>query len=198
MTKLSENIEKARRLVGEFYDGTTSREDERWLKSFFCSVDATQLPEGMRDDAELFRLVDDEASKAVDIVPEDLERRIRSVMSDETVVAPVRRRSRILSFSVWAGTAAAVMVLVFTVLPFNRYDAVNVYDSLVASAEIDEDGYYEITDEEDAARLIAHAMGKAGEKMAVAQATLSKTDTKVKTIEEIINKILNHKSLKTS
>lgn len=199
MTNISKNIiDKAKLLVDSFYSGEISPEDEKWLKSFFSSADNSQLPDDMKDDAEIFRLLDIASVTAEDSVPEDLEQRLRSIMKDDKSESP-KSKGVILRYMAWAGTAAAAILLILNMIPSERQsDVIGTQYEMVAAAQTDEDGYYEITDADEAARLIAETMAMASDKLTMANTAISKTDKKVKTINETINKILNHKSLKTS
>lgn len=199
MTNISKNIiDKARALVDSFYSGEISPEDEKWLKSFFSSAENSQLPDDMKDDAEIFRLLDVASVKAEDSVPDDLEGRLRSIMKDDESESP-KSKGLILRYMTWAGAAAAVIMLVLNIIPSHRQSDMIVTDyELIATAQVDEDGYYEINDADAAAKIIAETMGMASEKLSKASSAISKTNQKVKTIDETINKMLNHKSLKTS
>lgn len=200
MTNISKNIiDKAKLLVDSFYSGEISPEDEMWLKSFFTSADNSQLPDDMAVDAEIFRMLNDESVKAEDSVPDDLEERLRLIMKDEPTTEVSKRKGVMIRYMAWAGAAAAAIILALNIIPSTRQsDVIGISYGPIATAQIDEDGYYEITDADEAARLIAETMAMASDKLTKANTAISKTDKKVKTINETINKMLNHKSLKTS
>ncbi len=63
------NITQVRTLLNNFYDGTSTEEQEQALRDYFAST--TDLPDDLRADADIFR-----AMSATHTVPADLEQRI--------------------------------------------------------------------------------------------------------------------------
>ncbi|MDE5568290.1 MAG: hypothetical protein K2J12_07590 [Muribaculaceae bacterium] len=198
MTNFSENIERARRIIGFYYDGTSTPEDLTWVKQYFSTVDIDDLPDNLKEDAEIFKMIEKENSEIEDAVPDNLEGRIRAIMTEEPRVS---KKGIILRFVAWTSAAAALVILLLNILPLglqNNMLQIGGESLAVLINEPDEDGYVQITDAEDAAKIIAGSMNLAGETMDVVYERVSKTDNKMKKLDDKINKILNHKSLKAS
>ena len=204
MTHLSENnIEKAHRIVEAYYAGVSTPAELSWVNDYFRTVSLSELPEDLRSDAEIFTLMDMADQEIETSVPDDLEDRIKSVMiGDESAgTSHARKRGLILRFGVWSSAAAAVILMIVGIISFNnKSDDLRIGGELVASLENapDEDGYVEITDATDAARIIAATMKIADYKITTAYSPVKSANDKMKKIDDKLNKILNHKSLKAS
>lgn len=95
------NIEKARHLLQQYYDGTATADELSVLKQYF--VEADHLPADLRSDAAIFRAMDKRRPAAP---PVDLAQRIAAA----TVDSPRHR----FSFNWKVGlSAAAAVALVF-------------------------------------------------------------------------------------
>lgn len=126
MNTLSENmVNKARQLLKRFYDGETSQEDVRNLNEFFANTDAEKLPEDMRDDAEIFKLMAIETKALEEDVPDGLEDSIRSIIGKES------KKPRVIKFVPWISVAAAAIVIfILTVLPIWKTSEITHNDLL--------------------------------------------------------------------
>lgn len=202
MTNFSDNIERARRIIGFYYDGNSTPEDLTWVKSFLCSVDKDKLPEDLKIEAEIFGLIDRKSSEIEKNIPEDLENRIRAIWEEEPQARKIRPgKGVILKFMTWASVAAALVVLLINILPLGQQNntlQIGGESLAVLINEPDEDGYVEITDAEDAALIISSSLNLAGKSIDEAYTPLSKAALKINKIDDKLNKILNHKSLKAS
>lgn len=202
MTNFSDNIERARRIIGFYYDGNSTPEDLTWVKSFLCSVDKDKLPEDLKIEAEIFGLIDCESSEIEKNIPEDLENRIRAIWEEEPHARKIRPgKGVILKFMTWTSVAAALVVLLINILPLGQQNntlQIGGVSLAVLINEPDEDGYVEITDAEDAALIISSSLNLAGKSIEEAYTPVSKAALKINKIDDKLNKILNHKSLKAS
>lgn len=202
MTNFSDNIERARRIIGFYYDGNSTPEDLTWVKSFLCSVDKDKLPEDLKIEAEIFGLIDRKSSEIEKNIPEDLENRIRAIWEEEPQARKIRPgKGVILKFMTWASVAAALVVLLINILPLGQQNntlQIGGESLAVLINEPDEDGYVEITDAEDAALIISSSLSLAGKSIDEVYTPVSKAALKINKIDDKLNKILNHKSLKAS
>lgn len=206
MTNFSDNIERARRIIGLYYDGNSTPEDLTWVKSFLCSVDKDKLPEDLKIEAEIFGLIDCESPEIEKNIPEDLENRIRAIWEEEPQARKIRPghlcgKGVILKFMTWASVAAALVVLLINILPLGQQNntlQIGGESLAVLINKPDEDGYVEITDAEDAALIISSSLSLAGKSIDEVYTPVSKAALKINKIDDKLNKILNHKSLKAS
>ena len=202
MTNFSDNIERARRIIGFYYDGTSTPEDLTWVKNFLCSVDRNELPEDLKTEAEIFGLIGRENSEIDRSIPENLEGRIRAIMIDEGQSQKHKNgKSVILRFIAWTSAAAALVALLLNILPIGQQNnmlQIGGESLAVLINDPDEDGYVEITDPEDAALIISSSLNLAGKSIDGAYTPVSKAAQKMNKIDDKLNKILNYKSLKAS
>ena len=202
MTNFSENIERARRIIGFYYDGTSTPEDLTWIKSFLCSADKDELPEELKIETEIFGLMDCENSEIDKSIPENLEGRIRAIWQDEPLTHKNKStKTVILRFMAWTSAAAAIVILLLNILPLGQQNnmlQIGGESLAVLINDPDEDGYVEITDAEDAALIISSSLNLAGKSIDGAYTPVSKAALKMNKIDDKLNKILNHKSLKAS
>lgn len=113
MKTLSENMAtEIKQMLKRFYDGDASQEDIRTLNEFFANTDAEELPEDMRDDADIFKIMAIETKALEEDVPDGLEDSIRSVIDIEP------KKPRTIKFMPWISVAAAaIIIFILTVLP---------------------------------------------------------------------------------
>ena len=198
MTNFSENIERARRIIGFYYDGISTPEDLTWVKQYFSTVYIDDLPDNLKEDAEIFKMIEVENSEIEDAVPDNLEGRIRAIMTEEPRVS---KKVIILRFVAWTSAAAALVILLLNILPLGQQNnmlQIGGESLAVLINDPDEDGYVEITDPEDAALIISSSLNLAGKSIDDAYTPVSKAALKMNKIDDKLNKILNHKSLKAS
>lgn len=101
----------------------------------------------------------------------------------------------------WASVAAALVVLLINILPLGQQNntlQIGGESLAVLINKPDEDGYVEITDAEDAALIISSSLSLAGKSIDEVYTPVSKAALKINKIDDKLNKILNHKSLKAS
>lgn len=106
------NTQEISRLLGKYYNGESSEEEEQQIKRFF---EAGNIPAELEDDSELFRYYAD--SFSVPAASADLEERIISAI-DDNMQPKVFVRSR-LFFAVMS-IAAGLLVLVSSYLFLTR------------------------------------------------------------------------------
>lgn len=202
MNNFTKDIERARQIIVEYYDGQSTPDDLSWVKLFLASVEIDRLPSDLKSDAEIFRIMNADVSAIECSVPDNLEERIRALITEAPMAEnQSSRKGVVLRFVAWASAAAAAILLIISVFSFSQQpDGLKIGGEVVAALETepDEDGYIEISNANDAEKIISGSMNLATEKMEVAYNSVTKTDNKIKKIDAKLNKILNNKSLKTS
>ncbi|MDE6702684.1 MAG: hypothetical protein K2K00_03290 [Muribaculaceae bacterium] len=156
------------------------------------------MPDNLKEDAEIFKMIEVENSEIEDAVPDNLEGRIRAIMTEEPRVS---KKVIILRFVAWTSAAAALVILLLNILPLGQQNnmlQIGGESLAVLINDPDEDGYVEITDPEDAALIISSSLNLAGKSIDDAYTPVSKAALKMNKIDDKLNKILNHKSLKAS
>lgn len=101
------------RLIADWYDGATSREEEMEIINFFRDTDPVTLPEALRQEAEVFATISDLSAECPD--KELLAEIEAEVAREQSVAKPRRLGLRLVS----AAVAASVAVLLIVGLSHN-------------------------------------------------------------------------------
>jgi hypothetical protein len=99
-----ENIAEIRKMLDRFYAGETTLEEEKKLQDYFS---AARIPEEMIPDKDLFRSLGNATDSVV--VPEELNQKILSVISEQEKKVIRTRRISVFSLS---GLAAGLLVVI--------------------------------------------------------------------------------------
>lgn len=115
-------LAEAERLRRRFYDGTSTRDEERRLARF---VESDGLPASWQTDREVLRALTAAAGENTPSLPEGFEQRVRAALAGTPDASPLplpgataRRSRRPWRAALWAGAAAAVLTL--ALLPWGR------------------------------------------------------------------------------
>lgn len=113
---MNDELNRIEFLLERYYAGETDRDETAELSAFFRKCVPSQLPPGLRADAEMFILLEDERSSLEASVPESVESDIRSIIGN--LEAGPRRHPRLLRYlpRVAACAAAAGLLVWFSVM----------------------------------------------------------------------------------
>lgn len=163
-TSLSPTEARLRQLLGNYFLGLTSPDEEEELRASLRQISPDDADRAFRDDAELFLAINDAAS-SLPPVPEGFEAalasHIDSLAADEA--AHKRRlwpslRPRIYAW-ISAGVAAAVAGILFFSPLSAPYTADTTPSEMIATTDGDRSyEIVEITDPEKAQRLVGRSL----------------------------------------
>lgn len=240
MKPLSNEILEIRSLLDRFYDGKSTPEEESALREFFVGADTDSLPADLRDDARLFKAMNEAVVSAADAVPDDLESKLLAIIDEN--IPDKSHRGRVLRPLSWI-SAAATVALLLMLLPLKHDDAIDdipsaglvaenkveviITDTSLVVAQPDNDAngisleipkpsqqsqmanadvakesagepadpYREIDDPEEAARIMADAISLLGEKLAVADRSVKKSENKINDIRTTIKNVFGDEKI---
>lgn len=110
------DIDRARHLMKRFYDGTTSIDEERKLRSFFAS-NVTCLPDDLADDARVIDLLDRTSPADSDL--NAFAESYIDTLADKTAQMRKHRKLRLL----YTAAAAAAIAAIFVIAPLWNHPA---------------------------------------------------------------------------
>lgn len=148
-----------RRLLHKYYEGESTPEEESLLVSYFKFTPDDEIPEDLSDDVILFRSLSTLSSEISDLeIPDDLFERI-SLVSNAPLASSSRNLERKWMRRIAYVVAAACVVLLLYSgnqhLPFNnKPEGIATMTANVSDAHISDDGFIEITDPEEAEKIM--------------------------------------------
>lgn len=169
------NISEIRELLDRYYDGNTTEAEEMTLREYFTRED--DIPADLEADRLMFKNI---TASPEQEIPEGLSERLQAKIDEwdasEKAAKETRKRIRIPRFSVIAGIAASLLVLISIGIYLQRPI------TPTATEPTPEEAYAQT---EKALRIFANAIDKSMEQIETVEETSAKVNRQ-------INRQLNH------
>lgn len=148
-----------RSLLHKYYEGESTPEEESLLVSFFKVTPEGEIPEDLSDEVILFRSLSMLNSEISDLeIPDDLFERISSVSNAPLASSSRNFERKWMRRIAYVVAAACVVLLLYhgtQYLPFNhKPEGIATMTANVSDAHLSEDGFIEITDPEEAEKIM--------------------------------------------
>ena len=213
-------IQQIRLLLDKFYDGTCSHDEELALRDFFSAADPDSLPADMLAERKLFSAIGNADRQICDMAPQKMIEDCLT-QADTRKKNPDRRHVRLQSgkrrpLMLWLSATAAAMIAIAVILmpKFHRSETIEIHDAfaenftptvidttkpvetkVVKSDLIDSEPYAIIDNQEEARRLVAETMALIGDRMTLANNTISKSREKINSINTTVKNILKNEKI---
>ncbi len=182
------NLNNLRQLLHKYYEAETTPEEEKLIISLFSEIQAEDIPEDLAEDRLLFLSMNEllptqPELEAPDDLFENIHRKISETSGEQSTNTKGKWKKRLL-YPVGIAAACIVLAIIFnpsetTNSEIESTEPINQYVAKIGIHPNTDDGYFEITDQEEAkeiileiGRLLANNSTKAKEATQMVESTV--------------------------
>ncbi len=182
------NLNNLRQLLHKYYEGETTPEEEKLIITLFSEIPAEDIPEDLAEDRLLFLSMNEllptqPELEAPDDLFENIHRKISETSGGQSINTKGKWTKRLL-YPVGIAAACIVLAIIFnpsetTDSEIDSTEPINQYVAKIGIHPNTDDGYFEITDQEEAkeiileiGRLLANNSTKAKEATQMVESTV--------------------------
>jgi hypothetical protein len=165
------DMNEIKRLIAAFYNGETSREEERTLRNYFIGND---IADELRDEKELFlQIYENDDLEVPPALERELEKTIDRLARQEQ--EQIVRRKTLKKLWIRAVSVAAGLALLVSIGLFFNTEDESANNPDTAMAQLSEEEKQKLREAEKALLLLSQNFNKGIEQMTLVSANLNKT-----------------------